>query len=115
MKTYQTDDLEIALKRIGKGVCPKSFNISRQSYYYLDLYRKTHGGDYGIDLTHLPLSGGVLEQPNIFFAASDIISSVRSQHFSDKIDREREDNVHRQANSGEGNQGQAVTSLSGGR
>jgi hypothetical protein len=77
-------------------VCPKSFPITPQSYYFLDLYHKTHGGQYGGDLTHLPITGGVLEQPNVFFMASDIISNVRSQHFSEKIDNEREANQNRE-------------------
>lgn len=89
MKTYQTDDASLALRRIGKGVCPKSFPLSSQSLYFLNLYGITHGGDYGNDLTHLPVSGGALEQPAIFYTASDIISSVRARHFSEKMEEDK--------------------------
>jgi hypothetical protein len=76
---YKTDDIEIALRRIGKGICPKSFPMTRQSFYFLDIHSKTHGGESGNTLINLPNEGGVLDQPNIFFSATDVISSVRAR------------------------------------
>lgn len=40
-----------------------------------------------MDIIHLPFAGGVQEQPNLWWTASDIIKSVRSQHYSDKMDK----------------------------
>lgn len=84
LSVYKTDDIEIALRRIGKGVCPKSFPLTRQSVYFLDVYSKTHGGESGNQLTMLPNTGGVLDQPNMFFSVSDIISEVRARYIRKK-------------------------------
>ena len=82
---YQTDDIEVALRRVGKGFCPKSYPISQQSFYFLDLYQKTHGGEQGMELLHLPLAGGALDQPNIFYAAMDVIAAERAQTWRKKF------------------------------
>ena len=89
LRTYQTEDLQVVLKRLGKGICPKSFPVTQQSLYFLDIYYKTHGGEYGTDLVHLPNSGGVLDQPNLFFVASDIIARVRSRYFKARLDEDK--------------------------
>ena len=70
---------------MGRRVCPKSFPVSPQSYYFMELFGRTHGGEAGTDLTHLPQSGGILEQPNIFFHASDIIADVKARHYIKKL------------------------------
>jgi hypothetical protein len=95
LRAHLTDDVAIALKRIGKGVCPKSFPISHQSYYFMDLYNETHGGEGGLELKHLPEAGGVLDQPNIFFNASNVIRQVRAEFYSKKIKDATSDKVHR--------------------
>lgn len=102
LDVYRTNDTTIALRRIGKGVCPKSFPISRQSYYFLELYDLTHGGEYGTELLHLPLTGGVLEQANIFHQACSVISTARSRIFREKLDRATNNpsKISQQANSG---------------
>lgn len=100
-EVHKTNDIEIALRRIGKGVCPKSFPLTRQSYYFLDIYAKTHGGEYGTDLTFLPNSGGILDQPNIFYAASSVISSIRSAFFRKRLDESKNKNTGN-SNSGRG-------------
>jgi hypothetical protein len=92
---YETEEVQVALRRIGKGVCPKSFPITKQSHYFLELFRLTHGGEYGLELMRLPLSGGVLDQPAIFYQASDIIRNVKSRFIKAKLDKpsERQDNL----------------------
>ena len=97
LEAYETEDIEIALRRIGKGVCPRSFPTSRQSYYFMDIYYKTHGGDNATDLARLPNAGGVLDQPHIFFSASDVISSQRAKFLRKKLDANK-DKVHREPN-----------------
>lgn len=77
-RTYQTDDISTALRRIGKGICPRSFPTSSQSLYFLDMYYLTHGGESGLDLVHLPNEGGILDQPSLFFRACEIISHQKA-------------------------------------
>ena len=111
LEVHRTDDASIALRRIGKGICPKSFPITRQSYYFLELFSLTHGGEAGTELTNLPLSGGVLEQPAIFFNACNIIGSVRSRYLRDKLGEHKQSNNQnksiQQADTGRGGLGQA--------
>lgn len=74
LELHQTEKFSIALRRLGKGLCPRSFPLSRQSYYFLELYRLTRGEGYS--LARLPLSGGVLDQPNIFYRACSAIDKA---------------------------------------
>ena len=100
----------MALRRIGKGICPKSFPISKQSHYFLELFRLCHGGEYGLELMRLPHSGGVLDQSAIFFQASDIIRAVKSRLFKEKLDAskgEGQDNVPGRDHLGAGHRSQA--------
>lgn len=93
LSVYKTNDIEIALRRIGKGICPKSFPLTRQSVYFLDIYSKTHGGDSGNQLINLPNAGGVLDQPNIFFSAADTISEIRSRYIRKKYGSHESQNI----------------------
>jgi hypothetical protein len=114
LETFQTTNMDVALRRVGKGICPKSFPLSPQSLYFLDLYHKTHGGEAGCDLTHLPIAGGLLDQPNIFFSAVDVIRAVKIDRYNRKIDapsegsrkNDNKDALRGKAGAGEGNQGQ---------
>jgi hypothetical protein len=94
-------------------VCPRSFPISPQSFYFLDLYGRTFGGKYGTDLVHLPLGGGVVEQPNIFFEATDIIRSEHSKYVTKKMENSlgSDNKVSRETNMGASNKGEAITPL----
>lgn len=88
LQLYKTEDLRVALKRMGRGVCIKSLPVFQECYYFLDLYNKTHGGETGTELLHLPYSGGILEQPQIFFDACDHITRVKSAFLREKLDAE---------------------------
>ena len=111
LEVYRTDDILTALRRIGLGICPKSFPIDAQSFYFLDLYNKTHGGETGNQLINLPNSGGVLDQPNIFFSASEIIGIQRSKFLQRKLDEANagKDKVHQRADNGESGSGRERT------
>lgn len=85
LRLYQTEDFEVALRRIGRGFCPKSYPISPQSFYFLDLYYKTYGGEYGTELRHLPLRGGALDQPSLFYAAMDVIVAEKYKHIGKQL------------------------------
>lgn len=93
LDAYKASDVTVALRRIGRGVCPKSFPVSPQSHYFLGLYHITHGGEYGLDLMHLPNEGGALDQPNIFFSSSTAISHIRGKFFGDKIKKSEDGGV----------------------
>lgn len=86
IKEHETNDLEILCRRIGKGVCIKSFPTTRLSVYLVDLIQ------FCKEFHSLPCEGSVQEQPNLFFEAYRVINSEIAQ-LEEKIRIESERNT----------------------
>jgi len=83
--TEEELSIEIALRRIGKGLCPKSFPVSSLSVHLIDVVDICQGGITGTDLVMLPYPQfSIFDQPNIFFQARNLINQVRAQYFKEK-------------------------------
>lgn len=77
--------IEIALRRIGKGLCIKSFPVTHQSFRLIELVELCQGGYSGADLVMLPYpSLSVLENPNLFFEARDIYNQARNRFLKEQ-------------------------------
>lgn len=70
---FEPHEFERGLRRIGKGVCIKSFPLTAFTERMLELFFLTHGGFSGIELTFLPCQGSIYDNPNLFFEASNVI------------------------------------------
>jgi len=71
--------IEKALRKIGKGICPLSFPISTQTHRMIELVNLCQGGYSGTDLVMLPYPNlSLLENPNIFFEARRIINDTKA-------------------------------------
>ena len=68
-RQYETEDLPILLRRIGKGVCIKSFPSTFLSTYLFNLVELCR------DFKSFPCPGGLLDQPALFFQAYAIVTS----------------------------------------
>jgi len=91
LDTYMTDRIEVALKFFKykglRGICPKSLPISELSRRLLSLLTLTCGGKHGTELIHLPESGQILDQSNLFLTSYFIYRGEVTRHISKEIGR----------------------------
>lgn len=95
LSTYASDRIAVGLKRISleggiSGVCVKSFPKSQLTSEILGLLNICLGGHNGTDLVHLPCSGTILDQPNIFIESYFIYVNEYSKYWKEQ--RESESN-----------------------
>ena len=74
--------IELALQKL--GICPKSFPLSRFTFRALELFDLCHGGPTGTDLLHLPVCPTILDNPNIFFEAREVIIKEKNEYQQEK-------------------------------
>lgn len=89
LSVYAVDRVEVGLRRISldgsvSGVCVKSFPKTKLSSDILGLLNICLGGQTGTDLVHLPYSGTILDQPNIFIEGFYVYMNEHSKYWKQK-------------------------------
>ena len=91
LSLHGTDRIESALRQIRyknlTGVCIKSFPRTHLTNALLSLLMLCMGGYSGTELIHLPCTGTILDQPNIFIEAYNIWVN----EYNSKVHQDRKD------------------------
>ncbi len=90
LELYEVDQVEVALRKMGQGICPRSFPLSRQSEKFLEIFSICHGGQSGLDLLQLPHPGAVMDQPAKLLDAFALIKSEKAQYADDWHQKQQE-------------------------
>ena len=97
LEFHKTDRVEVGLKRIGikgktsRGICVKSFPQTKLTAKILSMLNLCLGGQNGTELVHLPESGTIFDQSNIFIESFYIYVDEVSKYNRIKRIEKKED------------------------